>query len=309
MERYINCLIYGQYGCGKSTLMGTADDHPLMRDVLFLDVESGDLALENREALDVVRVATYKTLARCYEFLRQHIKARDEGDEAMLLRLDGLVRPSGEEPKLRRYQTVVLDSLSEVAKLCMYQLLGVNIGTWKLDVEPDRPEFAEWNKATEMIRLLVRALRDLPINVLLVCSEKSDEKNLKCPIGINLSKALAAEVPGFLDMVGYLEPYQGQQGFSNRLHVEPGKGFVAKNRFPNLKQGVIDRPTMGKIYDLIQRPAPRPPGKLGGIAHDSLPQNAPGPEEEAAPEPEPEPDPEVEPVQLGEEQVVKLGDN
>jgi hypothetical protein len=257
MDRYINGLIYGQYGGGKTTLAASADDHPLMRDILFLDVESGDLALENRPHIDVVRITTYRTLARCYEFLRNHIKARDENDEDTLLRLDRMVRKEGEEIQVRRYQTVILDSLSEVAKLCMYQLMGVAVGTWKLDVEPDRPEFAEWNKATEMIRLLVRSMRDLPINVIFVCSEKIDEKNIKTPVGVNLSKALAAEVPGFLDLVGYLEPIQGPSGFSNRLHMEPGKGFVAKNRFPRLKQGVIDAPTMSKLYNLIQRPDAR----------------------------------------------------
>ena len=41
-------LIYGPQGVGKTYLAATAQDHPAMRDVLFLNVEGGLMTIAHR---------------------------------------------------------------------------------------------------------------------------------------------------------------------------------------------------------------------------------------------------------------------
>lgn len=254
-ERYLNVLVFGEYGIGKTHFAATADDVPQMRDVLYIDAESGDLTLQNRPKLDIIPINKFSQLARIYEFLKIHCAARDADDKEKLKELD--MKTYGMERTPPRYKTVIIDSLSEVFRYAMYGITGVQLGKQALDVEPDQPGYAEWGKVTEQIRLLVRSFRDLPMHVIFVCSEKSaDDKNKRASIQLNLPKALAGEVPGFLDIVGYLS-VQSVGGDKNnpiterRLVLQPGGVQLAKCRF-NIKKGYIEEPTLGKLYSLIQ---------------------------------------------------------
>lgn len=237
-------------------MAASADDVAEMKDVLFIDVESGDLTLQSRPNLDVIQINEYRTLSAIYEFLKLHCRARDDNDAEKLRELDQRVNGTDREPP--RYRTVVIDSLSEVFRTCMYQLQGIKLGKQALDIEPDQPGFENWGKSTDMIRLLVRSFRDLPMHVIFVCSEKAaDEKNKRASIGLNLPKALAAEVPGFLDVVGYLMvstsgTEKGAMTTERRLCLSPGQNFLAKNRFSNFKEPYITEPSMSKLIKLVQ---------------------------------------------------------
>lgn len=271
VERDIKLLIYGAYGGGKTTLAASADDVESLRDVLFIDAESGDLSLEDRPWLDRIRINKYSQLARIHEFLKLHCRFRDARDEARLRELEakfrGYAPDEGESleeyrkrlpnllPEPKHYRTVVLDSLSEVNKYCMYQLTGIVIGDRALDVEPDAPEYKEWGQSSEMTRLLVRSLRDLPMTVIFVCSmqEKEDEKK-KIFRSPNLPGKLGGEVQGFLDVVGFLNAVQvGDEGkVVRRLYITPGETFGAKNRFVGNTVRFVDNPTMQSLLDIRQ---------------------------------------------------------
>jgi len=252
-EKYLKMLIYGDYGAGKTTLAATALDVPEMNDLLFINAESGDLSLP--KGMDKVDVKDYATLARVFEFLRAHTRYRDAGDIKRMTDLEARLR--GEpvsEPKV--YHTVIVDSLTEVQTYLMYQLLNLDIDNWALDVTPESPEYKEWGQSSEMIQLLVRTFRDLPMHVIFVCSaqEVSDDRNrlLKRP---NLPGKLAGKVQGFLDVVGYLDTAPDKDGnVIRRLWMQPGtRLFQAKHRFrnhPDLKY--IDNPTLSDLFNLTK---------------------------------------------------------
>jgi len=252
-EKYLKVLLYGDYGAGKTTLAATALDVPQMNDVLFINAESGDLSLPR--GMDKVDVKSYETLARVFEFLRAHVRYRDAGDTKRMADLEARLR--GEPvstPKV--YHTVIVDSLTEVQTYLMYQLLNLDIDNWALDVTPESPEYKEWGQSSEMIQLLVRTFRDLPMHVIFVCSaqEVSDDRNrlLKRP---NLPGKLAGKVQGFLDVVGYLDTAPDKDGnVIRRLWMQPGtRLFQAKHRFrnhPDLKY--IDNPTMDQLFNLTK---------------------------------------------------------
>lgn len=260
-KRYLNALFYGDYGVGKSTLVASAAEVPEMKDVLFISAEAGEESIKDFD-LDLVPIGNYSQFARVHEFLRVHCKHRDiyQGDQPgdkeqskqKLIELETMFKGLEEdeipdEPTL--YYTVCIDSLTEVQKYCMYQLLGIKVGEFSLDIPPDQPQFQEWGQSAEMMRLLVRTFRDLPLNALFVCGQSVEQDHQKRynykPL---LPGKLANEVQGFFDVVGYYvaAPQEGGD-MMRRLWLEPGTTFNAKNRFRDFNHRYIDYPDMAKL--------------------------------------------------------------
>jgi hypothetical protein len=288
-ERWLNAAVFGEFGVGKTHLVATAMDVETMNDVLFIDIESGDLTLQERPTLDLIPIREYKKIQKIYEWLKAHANLRTlenkcidiikkletkselNESEAKILEaartkltetVDNMIRHQArlidpeKDPRngeLRRFKTVIIDSFTELQKLNMYMLMGIDIGKARLDEELAKPEWDEWGQTTNMTRLLVRTLRDMPYHVLLVCSEKIvEDKNKRATIVLNLPKALAAEVPGFLDMVGYYAMKTDANGNKARiLFLQPGSGYQAKSRFPNSPAFLVN-PTMQDIMKLVK---------------------------------------------------------
>jgi hypothetical protein len=272
--RWVKVLVYADYGVGKTTFASSADDVDDMRDVIAADAEAGDASFSDRPDIDTVRITSFKQMARLQEFLRLHCQHRDRaelGDAEALEELIKLETRFRDDPthivtpeNVKKYKTLIVDSLSEVQKYCMYQLLGITVGAQRLDVETPAPEWAEWGKQAEMIRLMVRTLRDLPMHVIFVCSEQVGEDEKKRRIRRpNLSGKLAGEVQGFLDTVGYMVLFKGDDGANKRrLYITPGQTFQAKHRLPGNTVSYIEDPTIAKLRALAEnRPivsTPRP---------------------------------------------------
>jgi len=257
-DRYLNALLYGDYGVGKSFLAATAAEVPRMQRVLYINAEGGDASVEHFD-MDIIDISNYTQFARVYEFLKVHCRYRDsykqdsKNKEARdkLRRLEAMFREVDldeiDEPTL--YHTVVGDSLTEIQKYCMYQLLGITIGTFQLDATPDVPELGDWNRSAEMIRLLVRTFRDLPINVIFVCARgETQDQHKRFHYAPLLPGKLGNEIRGFFDVVGYLvsAPTEGGE-ILRRLWLEPGQTFTAKNRFKDFDALYIDSPSMAEL--------------------------------------------------------------
>lgn len=284
-HRYIKCVFYGPFGSGKTTLAGSAVDVDGMRDVLFVSAESGTMSVEesdkikNVDLIDVVRIKDFKMVAHVQEFLKAHTVARDaykaDKNPAALDRLKKLqARLFGpgmpyeciddeatednfnddgtwETARLRLYETVIIDSLTEIDQFSMYALLNIQTDM-KLDMENmDVAQFAEFRKNNQMMQILVRAYRDLDMNVLLVCAAQFLQDELKrmhwTP---SLTGKLSGQVQGFVDVVGYLQVGKiadGGKEAPRRLYIQPVGQFDAKTRMASFKDPFIDDPSMAKI--------------------------------------------------------------
>jgi hypothetical protein len=253
---YLKSLFYGPIGSGKTHLAGTSAEVPEMRDILDIDAEGGSLTLTPwDDKITTIPINKYSQFARIHEFLRLHVAARDSGDDEKLAALEE--RITGTLPQRpKKFKTVIVDSLTEVQKYCMYQLTGIHIGDQRLDIDPSTPEFKEWGQNSEMIRLMVRSFRDLPMHIIFIAQEQVGEDERKQQIRrVALPGKLAGEVPGFFDAVGYLGITSDKEGTrTRRLYLAPHpRGlFDAKNRFAGFDDLFIDDPKMSKLLQLAR---------------------------------------------------------
>lgn len=303
---WMNVLIYGAFGDGKTHLAGSAALVPQMRDILYISLEGGEKTLReisrmckqngvDPKAVMVMPVQTYKQFAQMYETLKTHVQFRDSNNmdglrmvEAQLRGVEMLEKvgwqPTSTDPakviqemvaaitnlskdkakvaelipEPRKFRTVIIDSLTEAQKYCMYQILGIDPLKQKLDVEPDSAEWKDWGSSREMIQFLVRRFRDLDIHSIFV-SAVDEEQDAKKRIYYEpmLPGKLSKDVRGLVDVVGFIKkvPMEGGTKVVRRLFLEGGDyggvNIAAKHRFgSNLKTQFLDDVSMQTLYDL-----------------------------------------------------------
>ena len=220
--QFIDILIYGDPGAGKTVLAGSADSVPEMRPVLFIDIEGGTLSLRKRSPdVDIVRIQNWTEMASLYEALLQE----DHG-----------------------YRTVVLDSLTEIQKFHMYNVMRTVVNT-DPERDPDIPSMREWGKNIEVMRKLVRGFRDLPMHTIFTALAKADKDNKTGVIMTKpyMSGKLANEVAGFVDIVGFLYTKVNEGAIQRNLLLAATDRQVAKDRTDSLP-AVLESPTMEAIF-------------------------------------------------------------
>jgi hypothetical protein len=243
---YLKLLVYGKPGVGKTELIASSVDVPEMGDVLYVDVESGEQTVHdnpriaNWEALVANRVPcnTFKQVSQIHDWLKGHIVWRDKNDSAaekilrdQEARLRGCSPDQIERPQ--RFRTVILDSLTEINAYSNYELLGVEEAK-VLAGNADEVEVATWDefrKNNQRIQMLLRAFKNLPINLLVAAHEqyKQDEVK-KFHYEPAVTGQLARQVQGFFDIVGHFQMAKVGEKMERRLYVQPAGPFDAKNR-------------------------------------------------------------------------------
>lgn len=259
--RYINALLYGRHGAGKSTLAGSAADVPEMEDVLVITAEGGDVVYEgnpridNWERLDIIKIDRIEQFQKVYEWLRAHVQFRDRPERADDLRkLQDLAFPPehlADSERLRRFRTVVVDSFTEIESLNLTKIMGEDK---PLDAGDDF-EVAGWpqfRKNTHIIQKAIRNFRDLDINFLAVCSEAWAQDERKAyHYTPRMTGQLKDIIQGFFDVVGWLVPGQNDPtgNAPRRLFVQPQTNpkADAKCRLATYKGSYFDDPVMKDI--------------------------------------------------------------
>lgn len=222
---YLNILLFGDSGVGKTHLAGSADACPDLRPVLMIDFEGGTESLvRNYPEVDQVRVTSWDEMQAVYDELHR-------GQHG--------------------YSTVILDSLTEIQKFNMYSIMEELIAD-KPDREIDVPSMREWGRNLEQMRKFVRAFRDLKMNTIFTALKKEDknEKTGMVTTLPSLSGKLAGEVAAFLDIVGYyyVKPVDGED--ARLLLTKKTETIVAKDRTGQLPI-VMQNPDMQTIFDHI----------------------------------------------------------
>lgn len=180
-DQHAKVLVYGESGVGKTVFASTAP-----RPILWLEAEGGTNSISDRSGIDIARVTGLET----YREALQYLQANPD-----------------------TYKTVVLDSFTETQASVMKEIMKRTV-----QKDPSRDEFsplfAEWGRLVGVMREIARGFRDLPMHVVITALEREDKDDLtgRTRIKPRLSPTLADELPGFMDVVGYMYTTTSQRG-------------------------------------------------------------------------------------------------
>ena len=221
---HLNLLVYGDPGVGKTYLAATAQDNPETSPVLFIDVEGGTTTIRKRKDVDVRRITKIADLIAIHEILV------DQNDGY--------------------YKTVVIDSLTELQKVDMRDIMR-ELVLRRPDLDPDVPGMREWGKSAEHVRRIVRGFRDLPVHtVFTALSQVERDENGVVTYYPSVPGKLKMEIPGFMDIVGYLSSTIENDETQRRIQFAKTRRVIAKDRTGALGD-VVDFPTIPLLWNLI----------------------------------------------------------
>lgn len=228
--KYLNLLVYGEPGAGKTYLGGSAQDHKDTSPLLIIDIEGGTTTLRHRQDIDVISARSVQEVKDAHNKLRMSI---DPKTGTMI------------------YKTVMLDSVTELQKLDMAEIMRL-LHDSRPDLDPDIPSPREWGKSGIHMREIVRGFRDLPCNTIITAlvSEEKDDSNVitKYP---SLPGKLRVEVPGFFDIVSYLYTVSENEEMIRKMQFTGTRRVIAKDRTSCLGD-FVESPTIPKLWELIQ---------------------------------------------------------
>lgn len=211
----VKVLAYGQAGAGKTTALATAPAP------IILSAEAGLLSLSHVD-VPYIEVTSLASIGEAYEWLT-------ESEEA------------------KQYQTVCLDSLSEIGEVLLIEEKTRN---------PKDPRQAYGAMADQMTHL-IRMFRDLPgKNVVMTAKlEKSQDEQGRMLWSPSMPGSKVGQaLPYFFDEVLALQIHRDAEGNSTRAFLcESDGSWVAKDRSGRL--GQWEQPDFAAIF-----------GKIGGKA-------------------------------------------
>lgn len=237
--QYLNFLVYGDPGAGKTFLAGTAEDDKETSPVLFLDVEGGVATIRTRKTIDVKPIRSMKELEDVYNTLAHSVNT--EGS--------------------LHYKTIALDSLTELADVDMRFIMKDAHGRNPDKVDVDVPSQREWGKSRAHMRRIVRGFRDLPCNVIFTAQAATlQDEGQPTKHFPGFAGKLRTELPGFMDIVGYLYPESEGGVITRKLQVQGTRRVVAKDRTSSLGD-VLEDTTIPQMWELIHSSAGNVNGK------------------------------------------------
>ena len=229
-------LIYGDPGVGKTAFAASSNLVPELKRVLFLNVEGGLETLDDPRYLEDVVFEDIRSIA---DLENVYVKLR-----------------SGTEPRYEGIKTVIIDTLTE---LQFYALDDIVRAAVKKDKNRDDLDFVyqdDYGKNTRQMSRLLRAMRDLPCNVIYTAHQKDyapqGSKNAT-DILPKLTKQLATYVESYMDHEWFMYTKPDENGNINRYFLTQKSGiYHAKTRgmrFSRKLGQVVVNPTMPMIMD------------------------------------------------------------
>lgn len=238
---FLNLLVYGMPGVGKTTFAAQAQDHPDLAPVLFADLEGGLLSVAGRGDVDAVAVRSSDDMEELFWELRS----------GNLRNAEGLA-----------YRTIVIDSGTNLSNRVLEEWVARNHdrelkkGKGK-DRTIDDIQIEDYGKMGAQVRRLIAWYRDLPMNLIVTALARFEfpqnaDKRTSAPISVGpeFIRSLSMNVTGLMDHVWYLYVDENGRGM---LTTEQGV-FRAKTRGANFSPALghfVENPYLPDLYDLL----------------------------------------------------------
>ena len=232
----VKMLVFAEAGMGKTMLTAT-----LPRPIL-ISAESGLLSLRPD---NIIRVFGADRPDICYDIPTIEIDSIEDVEQAYMWIVNPQNNPVVNEQGHRQFQSISLDSLTEIAEKCLNNA--------KRSVKDPRQAYGE---LIEKMQTLVRAFRDIPgLNVYMSAkmSRNKDELTGVTAYGPAMPGAkLGPELPYFFDEVFKMAVGKDQntQADFRYLLTKPDMSNVCKDRSGALDQ--MEMPHLGQIINKIK---------------------------------------------------------
>lgn len=256
-DQKINMLIYGNNGVGKTTLAATAQFHPEMKDVLFVDVEGGLLSIADNPYLPEGIMAVTLERSEDLEELYWALARRHDHANSSYATVNTVVFDSGTELQTLGLEDTVAKAIEKTA------------GTKNKREDPDDVFQEDYGKNARFLARWLRAFRDLDVNMIITAYEryrfpprpKSAPRDAELePVEClpEFSPKIGQHLRGYMDFVWWMFT-KGEEGNRQRFLLTQPKGiYYAKTR-GTLSERIgevvewkgLDDPIMSRIYDAI----------------------------------------------------------
>lgn len=249
-NHYLNVLIYGQPGSGKTTFAGTVQHKAK---TLILSAESGLLSLRNLKDkegkplnIDYVSLNNFGDIEEAFKHL--HMEKHD-------------------------YKAVVMDSGTEIQQVCMDYILHQE--------RRDRPQLQDWGTLNNKMVRMIRSFRDLPMHFIMTALEETDTDQTTGEVRVTpqFQGKLGKTISAYFDEVLYaytrMNGSDKEKAIKYHMLTNNSGKFIGKDRSGQLPL-VMDNPTFASMYDLIFKPVPHTETKKEDANESNIQPGRPG---------------------------------
>jgi len=253
--RGIKGCIFGKSGIGKTSLLWTLPEG----NTLFMDLEAGDLAIEGWGG-DTLRPRTWKECRDFAVFIGGPNPALRDDQPYSQKHFDGVCEQYGNPDGLSQYDTVFVDSITVVGRLCFQWCKGEPQAFSEKTGKPDT-RGAYGLHAQEMMAWLTHLQHTRNKNIWFVgiLDEKVDDLNGRFYQPQIEGSKTGLELPGIVDQVVTMAALDGMNGKETRPYrafvcqtLNPW-GYPAKDRSGRLD--CVEEPHLGRLMEKIQKTA------------------------------------------------------
>ena len=237
--QYWNGMIYAPPGAGKTTLFGTAQRHPNMQHVLFIDVEGGLSSVSHIDGILYERVG------------------KDDAGKPNHRTCEDLERIFwslvNKEKGYEKIQTVVIDSGTELQGMDLQDIVMSHVNDPKHRRDnPDLLEQRDYMLNTSRLKRIFRLFRDADFHffVSALTRKIEDDKGNMTEMAPHFTQKLGETLMGYMDFVWFM--YVDKDG-NRKMLTQPKGPYKAKTRgqeFAEAIGAVVENPTMPELYEL-----------------------------------------------------------
>lgn len=235
---FLKLLAYGQNGKGK-TRFGASGPRPL----LLIDCnERGSLSIRNYDGVEVFPVELWSDIDLAYWYLHRN----EQG-----------------------YQTVVIDTVTSLAQLCMKFVLG-DEASRDPTKDPMMPGKREWGKVGELMRTEILKFRNLEMHTVFLAQERrgfTDDDEDAPEVFPEVSPSVRTTLTAAVDIIGRMhvrevavrEEDEGgkkrkRADVSYRMLIGPSERYLTKDRSEaGLPSTIRLTPGQDNLDKLVQR--------------------------------------------------------